>query len=131
MKRKKKDFQWTDDESELLLNVTYDYNAAKAVDNVDWESVKSKYDEILERFRTELPDEPPSAAEQERTNCGLAKDYPHSKEEVMKQIIMTKLKVIRLKYRQAVDSGRVMEGWSYYIMSFVRKFGVVHLPQSN
>ena len=33
-------FQWTDDELELLLNVTYDYKAAKAM---DWESVKNKY----------------------------------------------------------------------------------------
>ena len=34
------------------------------------------------------------------------KDYPHTKEQVTKQILSTKLKAIRLKYRQAVDSGR-------------------------
>ena len=28
----KKDFQWTDDEAELLLNITNDYKATKAVD---------------------------------------------------------------------------------------------------
>ena len=36
----KKDFVWTDDESELLLNVTHNYKVAEIV---DWESVKSKY----------------------------------------------------------------------------------------
>ena len=36
--KEKKDFQWTDNESELLLNVTYDNKATKAVDNVDWKS---------------------------------------------------------------------------------------------
>ena len=62
MKKKKKDFQRTDDESELLLNVSYDYKTTKAVDNVDRELVKSKYNEILKCFKTELPDEPLSAA---------------------------------------------------------------------
>ena len=102
----KKDFQWTDDEAELLLSVTYDYKTAKAVDGVDWESIKSKYEDILERFRAELPDQPPSTAEKERINCGLAKSLVHTKEDVTKQILTTKLKNIRQKYRQAVDSGR-------------------------
>ena len=44
----KKDFQWTDDEAELLLSITYNYKTAKAVDGVDWESIKSKYEDILE-----------------------------------------------------------------------------------
>ena len=61
----KKDFQWTDDESELLLNVTYDYKTAKAIEMCDWESVKSKYDDICERFKAELPDNPPTPAEKE------------------------------------------------------------------
>ena len=102
----KKDFQWTDDEAELLLSICYDYKSAKALDGVDWESVKSKYEDVLERFRAELPDQPLSAAEKERINSGLAKNLAHTKEEVTKQILTTKLKNIRLKYRQAVDSGR-------------------------
>lgn len=42
MIKKKKDFQQTDNESELLLNVTYDNKATKAVDNVDWKSQLKK-----------------------------------------------------------------------------------------
>ena len=36
----------TDDEAELLLNVTIEYKTAKAAESVDWESVKSKYANI-------------------------------------------------------------------------------------
>ena len=34
------------------------------------------------------------------------KDYPHTKKEVSKQVITSKLKAICLKYRQSVDSRR-------------------------
>jgi len=46
---------WTDDESELLLNVTLEYKVAKAAENVDWESVRSKYQDILDRMKAQLP----------------------------------------------------------------------------
>ena len=36
--RGKSDFKWTDDEAELLLNVTHNYKIAKITENVDWES---------------------------------------------------------------------------------------------
>ena len=45
--QKKGDFKWTDDEAELLLNVTHDYKVKKILANLDWESVKAKYDDIL------------------------------------------------------------------------------------
>ena len=34
------------------------------------------------------------------------KDFPHKKEQITKQIVSSKLKSVRLKFRQAVDSGR-------------------------
>ena len=43
----KSDFKWTDDEAELLLNGTHNYNVLVISENVDWESGKSKYDDIL------------------------------------------------------------------------------------
>ena len=43
----KKDFQWTDDEAELLLNCTHLYKVKKEMASVDWESVKSKVSEFL------------------------------------------------------------------------------------
>ena len=41
------DFKWTDDEAGLLLNVTHSYKVKKISENIDWESVKTKYDDIL------------------------------------------------------------------------------------
>ena len=97
-KSSKREFQWTDDEAELLLQSTHLYKAKKSMENVDWESVKSKYEDILEIMREELPETKEEAKE-------LTKEYTHSKEEVTKSILTTKLKNIRLRYRKAVDSG--------------------------
>ena len=45
----------------------------------------------------------PSTPEEAST---VLKDYPHTKDQIIKQALTNKLKAIRLKYRQAVDSGR-------------------------
>ena len=98
-KEKKKDsndFIWTDEESELLLSVANDFKVAKASKGVDWESVKTKYSDIFDLYVAALPDDV----------CGVTKSFPHKKESITKQILTSKLKAIRLKYRQAVDSGR-------------------------
>ena len=92
----KEDFRWTDDEAQLLLSVTNEY---KVAEGVDWESVKNKYTDILQLMQNELP-----GTGDEAFAC--AKDYPHLKHQVTKQILTTKLKAIRLKFRQAIDSGR-------------------------
>ena len=42
-KEKKKEFVWTNDEAELLLNIANDYKVSKAGESVDWESVKSTF----------------------------------------------------------------------------------------
>ena len=64
-KRKKSDssnnegkdtFKWTDDEAELLLKVTRDYKVLKAAEGADWESIQSKYADILELMLAEYPD---------------------------------------------------------------------------
>ena len=49
-KKKGKEFIWTDDEAELLLNVAIEYKMKKAVECVEWESVKSKYSDIHKEF---------------------------------------------------------------------------------
>ena len=93
--KSKKEFVWSDDESELLLNVVNDYKAAKAAECVDWESVKTKYKDIFELFVAGIPEEGTTF-----------KNYPHKKEEIKLQHISAKLKAIRVKFCQAVDSGR-------------------------
>ena len=98
MPKTRKEFIWTDDEVELLLSVANDYKTKKAAESIDWESVKSKYSDILDMFKAVLP-----GADEERN---AFKDFPHKKEEITKQVLTSKLKAIRLKYRQAVDTGR-------------------------
>ena len=99
-KKDKEDFKWTDDESELLLSVTHDYKVKKISENVDLESVKTKYDDILVLMRYELPETIQEARE------NWTKDYPHTREQVTRKILTSELKAIRIKYREAVDSGR-------------------------
>ena len=95
-KEKIKEFVWSDDEAELLLNVCNDYKVTKAAESIDWESVKSKYSDIYELFIQALPDE----------DSDVLRSFPHKKEEITKVIVTSKLKAIRMKFRQAVDSGR-------------------------
>ena len=99
-KKDKEDFKWTDDESELLLSVTHDYKVKHISENVDWESVKTKYDDILVLMRQELPE----TIEEARDNW--IKDYPHTRYQITKKVLTSKLKAIRIKFREAVDSGR-------------------------
>ena len=75
-----------------LLNVTHEYKVAKAAESIDWESVKSKYKDIYASFLAALPDD-------------IYGNFPHKKEEI-KLHVTSKLKSVRLEFRQAVDSGR-------------------------
>ena len=95
----KKDFQWTDDKSELLLTVTHKYKIQKITQGENWESVKSKYVDILQLMTAELPSTP-----EEVKQC--VKDYRHTGDEMTKAILSNKLKAIHLKFRKAVDEGR-------------------------
>ena len=87
---------WSDDECELLLNVTHEYKVKQLMNGTDWESVRSKYSDILELFKKEIPEV--------EEGSRLLKDYPHQKEEVTKEIITAKLKSTRTKFRQVCVS---------------------------
>ena len=41
---------WTDDEAELILNMTLEYKTTKVFEDLDWEGIRSKYAGIFERF---------------------------------------------------------------------------------
>lgn len=96
-KSKADNFVWSDNEVQLPLEVTNDYKVSKAAKNIDWES--SKYTGILELYREHYPSSQEESAE-------IEKEYPHKKEEITKAILTSKLKNIRLKFRQAIDSGK-------------------------
>ena len=75
-KSKSDSYIWTDDEVELLLNVTNEYKVNKTMGNTDWESCQSKYSDILERLLEQYPSTPEEAEE-------VGKDYPHKKEDLV------------------------------------------------
>ena len=80
-------FNWIDDEAKLLLKVKCDYKVSKAAEGTDWESILSKYADVLELMLAQYPETPEAAKD-------LNKDYPHKKTEITKQVLTTKLKAI-------------------------------------
>lgn len=89
-------FVWTDDEVELLLRVTLNYKTTKEQDGVDWETCQSKYADIMDAFLEQYP----------ATGMAEGKDFPHQIQNISKAQITTKIKSIRGKYRQALNTGR-------------------------
>ena len=91
-------FSWSDDEVELLLSSIMDNKTLKEMENIDWESCQSKYQDIHNKFVEHYPTPEEAKA--------LGKEYPHSKTQMMKAILTSKLKTIRQKYRLADNDGR-------------------------
>ena len=92
-----RNFVWEDDEVELLLSCTAEYKTKKAMEGTDWESVRGKYEEILQIYKENIP----SVEDCEK----MGKCFKH-RGDITKDTVLTKLKAIRLKYREAVDDGR-------------------------
>ena len=92
-------FQWSDNEVKLLLTLTYEYKVKHSGECTDWEKVKTKYADILALFWEQLPSGTEEASQ-------LEKDYPHHPDQITLKCLTSKLKAIRLKYRQAIDSGK-------------------------
>ena len=88
-------FTWSDEELELLLNVILHYKADKEGRGFDWQSVKTKYDDLRNLFLERYPRE------------GASTDFPHDAErDFTKERMNLKIKVLRQKYRGALDSGK-------------------------
>lgn len=91
-------FKWTDDEVELLLKITQVYKTSKAVQNIDWESCQTKYGDILKNFNNHNPS---------RENAlKFGKEYPHKEGDLSKSVLAFKLKMIRKRFREGIDSVR-------------------------
>jgi hypothetical protein len=72
---KKKQFSWSGDEAQLLLNITLEYKLENVAEGVDWESIRSKYEEIWKRFTAQLK------SMIENRSIG---DFPHMPESITK-----------------------------------------------
>ena len=87
-KNTKREFIWTDEEISLLLQIIINYKATKMARGLDWETVKAKYEEIMELFHLRYPKEGSGVSPEE---------YPNSADPtvVSKEHIVTKIKRIR------------------------------------
>ena len=95
-----KNFTWTDEEITLLLHVVIAYKTGKAGEGVDWETVRSKYEDLTKMFLEKYPE-----------NDG--EKFPRRTEATVsfsKDRIQNKLKRIKLNFRKAVDKGRCSGG---------------------
>ena len=102
-KNTKRDFIWTDEEISLLLQIIIDYKATKMARGLDWETIKAKYEEIMELFHLRYPKEGSGVSPEEYLNSA-------DPTVVSKERIVTKIKRIRNMFRKAVDSGRKSGG---------------------
>ena len=92
---KSKFFKWTEEEEALLLKVIHDYKTSKLMGGQDWETVRSKYEDIKEKFISNYPNEE-------------SEEFPNfkSKDQFTKERLAAKIKKIKTSFRKAVDSGR-------------------------
>ena len=77
----------------LLLNVAVNYKTQSIPQGEDWESVQSKYLDILERLKEHL--------RKYKETGGDGRDYPRSPDDMSKDKVSIKLKYIKTKYRVA------------------------------
>ena len=97
-----KNFMWSDEEINLLLHVVIDYKAGKAGEGVDWESVRSKYEDVTKMFLEKYPGEDKEKFPR-RTEASRSFN---------KDRIQNKLKRIKLNFRKAVrGSGQGKTQW--------------------
>ena len=92
---------WSNDEVKLLLSSTMDFKTSSEMENIDCESCRSKYQDIHEKFVEHYPTPEEAKA--------LRKEYPHSRTQMAKAIVTSKLKTIRQKYHLAVDKAAMAE----------------------
>lgn len=97
-----KRFLWTDEENALLLKITLEYKSSKLSEGQDWETIRSKYEEIHRIFVAAYPDD----------KEGGGGEFPRvkTKHEFTKERITQKLKKLKNNFRKAVDSGRKSGG---------------------
>ena len=91
---KSKIFNWTDEETALLLKVVADFKSEKISAGQDWETIRSKYEDLRVRYLEAYPVEEGS------------EEFPNSssKETFTKERLTAKIKKIRNSFRNAIDS---------------------------
>ncbi len=94
-----KNFTWIEEEIALLLRVVLEYKTSKAAAGIDWETVKSKYEDIKIAFQNNHPTKEATVNSEEFPHCEDPKT-------IGKGRIVPKLKRIKAGFRKAIDSKR-------------------------
>ena len=79
------EFTWTDEETELLLAVAPEYETNKAASGVDWESVRTKHEDIFSKFLEAYPSQKDES-------------FPHASNDFTKERITSRFKYLKSKY---------------------------------
>ena len=90
-KDKKKEFKCTDNKAKLPLNIANDLRYRRLL------KVWTMYSDV---FVAALPDKM------------APRSFPHKKEQIINQLVSSKLKAMRPKFRRAVDSSRREWPWA-------------------
>ena len=101
-------FSFTDEEIHLLLSCVNEYKIEKEISGKDWESIKTKYEDITDMFMSKYPN---------TTTTDDINEFPHKPADFTKQRIASKLKTIRQNYKKAIDLGR-RSGGGRVVMTF-------------
>ena len=102
-KKTNTNFLWNDDEIQLLLQNSFNFKSKCEFEGLSLESVRSKYEQILENMSKEHPEGP--------------EKFPN-KSIITKERITAKLKSIRTGFKKAADAGRKSGGGRVVFMSY-------------
>ena len=87
-------FNWTKEETALLLKVVLDYKTATLAIAQDWETSRSKYDDLAKRLIEAYPNE-------------ATDEFPRgqTKETFSAAKVSSKVKKLTNSFRKALDTG--------------------------
>ena len=92
-------FKWTEEETALLLKGVLDYKTAKLAIAQDWETIRSKYDNLAKHLIEAYPNE-------------VTDEFPRgqTKETFSAAKVSSKVKKLKNSFRKALDTGRKSGG---------------------
>ena len=110
-KKNDRTFSWTDKEVELLLESIKIFKVNMETERVDWQSLTTIYDKIMERVLENY------------LKTSDIEEFSHGEciQELLKARITSKIKKIRFDYKKAVDLGKRCGG-RRIIMTFMTYF---------
>ena len=100
------DFQWTDDEIQLLLEATQNLKVEEDHKGLNWEAKRNKYDWI----RALIIENYPKAGDSEKYP-----NYDIVEAVITKNRVSAKLKKIRAQFKKAVGCGKKSGGGFYFL----------------